>query len=325
LPIFTLHDLSLTVEHDAAALPGSLENLFAGLSFTRTDSLEGQPPFRLSVRRAPTVLKLPSSGREVFQAGDLRGLETKDAFYVTDGASSLRLQAAERAAEARLEPSFYSKPSLLQHNFWAIGLIKLFRGGGIYPVHGAGLITPEGGGLLIVAKSGCGKSTLTIGLIRRGWRYLSDDTVLLRARDGVVQALPLRRHFYVDSMSKPRYEDLQPSEPVVGFEGRPRRRIDMDRTHPDRFVSKCTPRLLIFPQIVSTSRSTLEPLDDVSALQQVLGESGPELFDRSTMAHQLEVLRQLVKQGVSMTLRAGSDLYHDPGRLADLLQQEALG
>ena len=37
----------------------------------------------------------------------------------------------------------------------------------------------DGKALLIVGASGCGKSTTAIGLCRRGWSYLSDDTIPL--------------------------------------------------------------------------------------------------------------------------------------------------
>jgi hypothetical protein len=58
-----------------------------------------------------------------------------------------------------------------------------WRRGGWVPLHGAGL-TRDGRGLLCVATSGGGKTTFTVSLIRRGWRALGDDKILLSTAAG---------------------------------------------------------------------------------------------------------------------------------------------
>jgi serine kinase of HPr protein (carbohydrate metabolism regulator) len=64
----------------------------------------------------------------------------------------------------------------------------------LYGLH-AGAVERAGTSLLIVGNSGCGKTTTAVVLVRSGWRYLSDDAVLLCAQDGAVEALAFSRGF----------------------------------------------------------------------------------------------------------------------------------
>ena len=79
--------------------------------------------------------------------------------------------------------------------------------------------------------------------------------------------------------------------------------------------------VLLFPQIVSDKHSSLIPCNRVTALKNLLAQSGPQLFDRKSMDQQLESLNRLMRQTKSYELRAGRDLYHDPAVLMQLLQK----
>ena len=79
--------------------------------------------------------------------------------------------------------------------------------------------------------------------------------------------------------------------------------------------------MLLFARIVPSAQSALRPLDHLSALKYLLAQSGPQLFDRHTMAPHLEVLKRLVQQAASYELHAGLDLYQQPGLLGHLLAE----
>jgi hypothetical protein len=257
----------------------------------------------------------------VFQAEGFCGLEQAQDFYLTDGASLLHLRAQHGQGEAQLAPAFFHQPVRLQHTFWAFGLCKLLRPLGYYSLHAAGVVTPAGGGLLIVGNSGSGKSTLTIGLARQGWGYLSDDAVLLRLHPEGVAALAFRRHVYVDADATPRYADLPLGEAMPDTAGRARRRVCIEAVYPAQQRRTCLPRVLLVVRIVPQACSTLRPLDGPGTLRQLLAHSGPQLFDRETMPQHLEVLKRLVQQATAYELRAGRDLYQQPGLLMHLLHE----
>ena len=62
-------------------------------------------------------------------------------------------------------------------------------------------------------------------------------------------------------------------------------------------------------------------LDRLSALKHLLAQSGPQLFTTAAWCKHLEVLNRLVQQTTTYELRAGGDLYQQPGLLAHLMDE----
>ena len=318
---YAFHDLILEVRQDAAQDGIELQQLLHELSWNEQGAPAGPGKRSLSLsilsyEHAPVV---PATAREVLNVEGFRGLEDRGDFYLTDGASLFRLKHGQRLAEVWLAGSFLHKPPPLRQSFWAFGLLKLLRVEGIFSLHAAGVVAEDGEGILLVAEPGSGKSTLTIGLVREGWRYLSDDALLLRSRPEGVEAMALRRHFYIDSSDAGDYSDLGLEGEKPDRSGRPRRRVALDATYPDQHVSSCTPRVLLFPRIVPEAHSVLAPLDPAEALRRLLTQSGLQLFDRASSARHLGVLNDLLRQATSYELRSGTDLKKKPMELARML------
>jgi hypothetical protein len=316
---YAFHDLTLEIRHADDEIRRDLDGLLHELLWVEAGMPRGAPSLSLSVRLNDGGANFPPAAREILQADGFRGLESGSDFYLTDGASLFHLQPWKGKGEARLSPSFFLKPRRLRQSFWAFGLLKLLRPRGIYGLHAAGLVADGGMGALVVGESGSGKSTLTIALIRAGWRYLSDDAVLLRGRPEGIEALALRRHFYVDGAAAGEYSDLPLGAEKADRWGGTRKQVDIDAAYPAQRVGSCTPRVLLFPRIVPQPGSALLPIDRASALGRLISQSGPQLFDRQTMAAHLALLRTLLQQADACELQAGSDLHHDPRAVADLL------
>lgn len=318
--LYALEDLVLELSADAPRRE-SLGRLLQQLSWMRVHSANSKPSLYLSAEPNNGGFEIPTNSREVLRADGFLGLEAGDDFYLTDGASIFYLRPTKREGYARLEPSFFTKPELVQGNFWCFGLLKLLRPLGIYSLHAAGLASRDGGGLLLVGASGSGKSTLAIGLIRAGWRYLSDDAVLLRHGSQGVEALACRRSFYIDAERSHDYSDLSLGEEKPDSNGGQRRTIGIDKAYPEQYVPRCLPRVVIFPQIKRQDQSTLKPSDCVRALGFLLAQSAPQLFDRNTMARHLELFKKLLQQTQTYELDAGTDLYREPATLVDLIKE----
>jgi hypothetical protein len=257
----------------------------------------------------------------VLRTDDFLGFEVNDDFYLTDRSSVFHLRPAKGEGHARLAPSFLAKSALTQGNFWCFGLLKLLRSLGIYSLHAAGLASRDGLGLLLVGASGSGKSTLAIGLIRQGWSYLSDDAVLLRYGSQEVEVLACRRSFYIDAARSHDYSDLPLGEEAPDSNGGQRRRIGIDGVYPEQYAPRCLPRVVIFPRIKCQAQSTLMPVGRIRALGDLLAQSAPQLFDRNTMAQHLELLKRLLEQTETYELTAGRNLYSEPAKLMDLIQE----
>lgn len=317
---YIFHDLSLDVGPDEMEARARLPLLWSNLSLVRSEHVAPKSLYQLSIRLHGETMKPPPGVRPLFQVEGYSALDNGESFYLTDNSSVFHLQPASGRGDAYLAPSFFSKPDPAQCNFWSFGLLKLLRPLKFYSLHCAGLITPEGQGLLVVGPSGSGKSTLALGLIRRGWRYLTDDAVLLHPLSDSVHAFALREHFYVDASAASANGDLPLGGVVADNSGGQRRRVRLDETGlRDQRSRESIPELLLFSRIVPQDQSALVPMDDSTALKHLLEASGPQLFDHHTMGQHLDVLRRLSKQSASFELRAGTDLYRDPSILLRLL------
>jgi hypothetical protein len=322
MDLHALHDHILLAVHDEEATGREdLRGLLTDLSFERARAQAiPEGALVLSMRRSESAPVLPLGGRIVMQTNGLSATEVEEDVYVSDGASTMHVQPTQGRATAHIAPGFTQQPTLRRQQFWAFGLLRLLRQRGLYGLHAAGVETPGGRNLLIVGRSGCGKTTLAIGLVRSGAGYLSDDAVLLRDGSQGVEALAFRRPFSIDAARVDDYRDLV--APSIGSASG-KRRVDMTRVHPCQHRQRFCPDVIVFPRIARTETSTLCRLSRSAALHALLAESGPELFDRSTMPSHLELLSRLLRQTTPYELAAGRDMYESPQLLIDLLEQSS--
>jgi hypothetical protein len=131
----------------------------------------------------------------------------------------------------------------------------------------------------------------------------------------------LRKHFYIDADAAVSAREIPLGEEAPDNAGRPRRRVCLEEVYPAQYIASSFPQVLLFSRIVPDAQSTLHRLDPVLALKHLLAGSGPQLFDRGTMARHLEVLMRLIQQSAAYELRAGLDLYRDPMTLIRLLNE----
>jgi hypothetical protein len=316
---YACHGMTLEVEQDGKGEGPVLERFLDGLWWIRAADGRGEPRLRLRVSLCDRGLRAPRGAQPMSGLKGFQGLAVGHEFYLTDGSSLLHVQPRRGLGHAQLAPDFFARASHTQQRFWMFGLLKLLRSRAAYWLHAAGVVSREGLGILIIGASGSGKSTLTIGLIRQGWSYLSDDALLLRRQPDGVAALAWRRHASVDAATAAAYADLPLGDEAAGPQGARKRQVDVEKRHAGQHVAGCLPRVLLFSRVVPHAPSVLVPLDRPTALQRLLAESGPPLFDHATMAQHLDTLTRLLQQATPYELRAGLDLYREPGRLVQLL------
>ena len=225
-----------------------LDRLLQELSWVRTSEPTCKPDLYLSVSSDQREFRIPPNCRQVLRTDDFLGFEANDEFYLTDGSSVFHLRPAKGEGYARLAPVIFCQAQADARKLLVFWFAQAPSTAGIYSLHAAGLATRDGVGLLLVGASGSGKSTLAIGLIRQGWRYLSDDAVLLRHGSQRIEALAYRRSFYIDAVRSADYSDFLLGEDAPDSNGGQRRRVGIDLAYPERHVRRCIPHVVIFPQ-----------------------------------------------------------------------------
>ena len=260
---------------------------------------------------------------------DVRLVTRHNGVDVRRGADGWLLQ--ERENVVRLDPGAGTATGALHSPPWATrstlhlpfvnlvihSLLLLLRPKGYWPLHAAAL-AKEGAGLLIVGASDSGKSTQALGLVRAGWHYLSDDSVLLRKAGEEIEAVPLRRDFGLDDAAEGTFPEIAPhARPFLTDERK--RRVDMAALHPGQAADRCTPRLLLFPSIADRPQSELVPIGQKDALFRLMRQSVLLALGPDIAAPHLEALGRLSGQAEGYRLLAGHDLRDRPERLADFL------
>jgi hypothetical protein len=170
-------------------------------------------------------------------------------------------------------------------------------------VHAAAAVAPDGRTWLLVGDTHAGKTTTTINLLRTGWRFLSDDHVVLSARPtGELWVEGWPRALHVD-------EGWDRGE-ITG------RRVAREPGvfGAERWQRSAPLAGLIFPRVDADRPTRAAPLDSVTALTRLIRQTPWFLSDRTAAPDLIRVLQHAAALP-SMELSLGRDTYDDPVRL----------
>jgi hypothetical protein len=287
---------------------------FDGWHFARLEASEAPAPdATINVKRcAPPP---PPSGLESFETAGGGFCRTDGRTYIfeRDG-SAVRAVGGRRGVEVWIGQGAASRErSALARLVFEATMVALRRCG-LFELHAAGVVEPEtGGGFIVVGPSGSGKSTLATQLASAGWRYLSDDALLLRGGAEVVEACALRREFAVTEQTVAAgvlegFEDLL-NEPVP-FDPL-KRRFKPHTIFPEGFSESCVPRALFFPVITNEPASRARRLSQAETMRGLLRMCPWACYDRPAAAAHLGLLARLARQAAGFELHAGRDLLGD--------------
>ena len=306
--IFSLGGITVELEGRGAACICTLFSHFFILSET-----VAQSGVRLQLH-SETLSSEP--GYTVYQAKALLVTRTENGFSLRCGASQLQIIPGSADAHCFLAPDFDRYSPFEQREFFLLGLLMLLRPFGHYGLHACGL-ERHGVGLLLVGSSGSGKTTTSLNLIAQGWRYLSDDAVLLSSREGnPVRVEAFRRGFSCTPETLKHFSELTSSAEFGDPDGK--RIVYLDGS----FTPTCTPSLIVFPR-VSSGATHAQPLTSAQSLIRLCQQSAGIMTDTAVSQGQLEVLKVLVGQAQSFDLQLGRDALENPA-LADTLINQAL-
>ena len=264
--------------------------------------------------RQPTLL--PNSS----QNPGLTALISENSVRLLCGSVEFSIDTSTSFAAGILTGDSWDWPIETCQEFFRLCLVVLMARIGRYALHSCGVVN-DGTGFLIVGKSGSGKTTLAISLVRQGWGYLSDEALVLRKSHCGVTALAFQRGFSCAPSMASHFPELAFPE-VMGavFNGN-KSLVDLEPLFPGQFVPRCRPQVLLFPEVVSTKRSRLVPMDQTSTLISLIQESPLTTNNRTLASDQVDVLKGLAYQATSFRLLAGTDVYDDPEAVTRLLME----
>ena len=217
------------------------------------------------------------------------------------------------------------KHPLALNNVILYAVQAALRRAGMYQFHAGGVIaTDRPGGILLVGDSGSGKSTLTATLVSNGWRFVSDDNLLLRNTPSGIGAWALRRYFTFDESTLKACRLLQHENAIGGRVPGDEQKIRFyaRRAFPENFVQSILPDVILFPEVSSGSKSRIEPFKQGNALARLIRQCPWATCDAAAAPDHLKALANLVKQTRSYSFFAGRDIFEDPDSVPSLIRQQ---
>jgi hypothetical protein len=160
-------------------------------------------------------------------------------------------------------------------DFLNLALTESWRRLGWVPLHAAS-ITSDTSCALLCATAGGGKSTLTASMIRRGWKTLGDDKLLLRKdKSGDVEVAALLHNFNLHPRTRdwfPEVGDLTGLPPYSPWTEK--RKVTIESIWPDSTASSSRPTHLIEVARRPDARGLkLEPLPHSSVLPLLMRQT----------------------------------------------------
>jgi hypothetical protein len=262
---------------------------------------------------------LPSGLREVgVDDNDIVLYEGGERFYLRAPGASFAVDLNLRQVWGVVLTSYQERVGLLVMQLTMWSLILLLRQHHFFSLHAAALTGEDGRGIIATGPSGSGKSTLACNLLRSGWHFLSDDTVLLHPGADDVEVYSFRTNFSLREDSRVLFPEF-----VSHWKERPtgerKQWVPMRELFPEQARERGTPRALVFPQIMDQPRSRLVEIPPADALHILVGQSALVRFRRDWAKEHLALLVRLTRQAPSYRLEAGRDLVEDPERSHQLL------
>ena len=317
---FSIDDLVVQLQWHPDWLRCFADDVIRFCGFRETSPLCLHPTFSLKlVDAGGSKLPLPRGERVtqldgvvVWQHGSIR--------YFTTDQLHLELHLDTGTGVLWIDASSPRDAQLLRADAFCLlylSLVLLLRRHGRYALHAAA-VTRDDAALLFVAPSDCGKSTLSYSLVRAGWDYLSDDTVLLHASGEETRVSGFRKNFALDLEAQDLFPELRaPMGRVLSEETK--LCLPMAQLHPTREARTSRPHVLIFPEIVDRPTSLLQPIDRTEAMWRTLDQSALLNLGMDDASSHVAAICRLVTQTRAYRLLAGRNLKQHPAALLDLL------
>jgi hypothetical protein len=132
----------------------------------------------------------------------------------------------------------------------------------------AGGVERDGAAVMLPANMERGKTTLTTGLVRAGFRYVSDEAVAIR-RD-TLDVVPYPKPMSLDPGSWALFPEYEPHEPFGSDDYKATQwQVSPAAIRPDAVAGPCRVRFVVFPDYDEDSTTELVPLSRAEALVEL--------------------------------------------------------
>jgi hypothetical protein len=315
---YSVHGISVGISCNVQWISDRIHQILDHLDLVFPCVRSSEQDINLKFLARKQIYEIPSDARNVFQYNDITVWETEDQLYLSDNLSIVQFSPYSGTGVGFIHPSLHETPSELKPDLVLYSLLIVLRHFEMYAMHAAGLVQNKTG-CLFIAESNSGKSTIAFSLLRQGWDYLSDDSVLLRSNGESIVALSLRRELCLDPDAVRYFPELAKHWQAYPSTDGQKRPLDVKTLYPNQIVSSCIPRVLIIPEIVSDQTSQLIQLNKAETLFSLSRQSAISQMGSHKISGHMEILKRLINQSRQYRLLMGRDLKGNPALVSHIL------
>lgn len=231
----------------------------------------------------------------------------KETYILESGAKDIRVRLNYQKGIIKSYLSSQCKfPRELIENLFIFRPLRLMLSKyGFFIIH-AGCVAKNGRGILIPGAYGKGKTMTTLNLVRKGFKFLSDEHVLLKESNGRIKAhtFPQRIGIKKNLINLfPELKFLQNKKDRL----HEKKRFWIDEAYPKAVVKICYPQLIIFPHFKKNGTLDLNRASRKETLLNILKDRDSldinkrGLVRKDVAIRHFNILSSLIKQ---------TDIYH---------------
>ncbi|MCS6290855.1 MAG: hypothetical protein H8K10_17995 [Nitrospira sp.] len=327
--LLSVHGIEMKFTTNSSELAHSVEALFHHFQLATTVAQPMLMEFDAVERRGDVPVRVSGSAKLLYSGSGLVIGPDRRTTWLCDIYSEQGLLIADFHEEGLVvidgaSPSvqgYLVKPETMapdiRVSFVHFAMTELLKRRGLYTFHATAL-EHMGRGVLIPGFSGQGKTTSFLSLLRSGYRYLSDDHPFFRISGTRVEILPYPLKINVTDHTVSFFPELREAPPSVLHAGVPKRYFNVEDMYPGPLGQPCEPSVILFPEVVNSSHSCLEPLSKKVALEMILPHS-LLVYDAEVARLEFQALVRLVEQADCYRLHFGRDVLELPWLVTPLL------
>jgi hypothetical protein len=206
-----------------------------------------------------------------------------------------------------------------------LALTTGWRRAGWVPLHAAGVVHDAGVCALLCAPSGGGKSTLSAGLVRRGWRVLGDDKLLVRTEPGARPRVAALLHtFNLHPSTREWFPEVGDLEQLPRYSAwTPKRKLSVTSVWDSAPAFEAEPTHVVTLERAGRAGTVATaPLSATDVLSTLLHQTVIPA-ERGTAAHITRTIAACARDVRGLAIRIGDDAYRDSAAL-DAVEQALL-
>jgi len=305
------------IRSESASLLGPLRAYFGS-----PENVEADYAAEIDLYDKKILSPIPTHSKLALRYFGLKVFFHEGRTYFTDFRSYLTLEPGGGKAAGYISPETLAEGGLhfFTHIFITLALFEMLRHQGVFFLHSAGLVSPEGRSVVFPASSGQGKTTLALYLIRNGYHYLSDDTVFLRRSSGKVQIHGFPKVSHIPEEIFGRLPELAPFKDAPWLD-QCKKIVDLDKVYPgQRTRGNAAPGAIIFLKRTSRDQSELKPMDKLEAFPLLMCQSPFAHINPDLARSHLDIFRDFVAASRVWSLESGTDWIVEPSMLKTIIE-----